>query len=59
MLRSVTAAEIVALFGVPPATVYRLASTEQWRRVGDGRRPALYDAEDVAATFQRLGPRAA
>lgn len=54
MTRYLTAAEIAVLYRRPIGTIYRLASQRRWRRVADGRRPALYAADDVARTFQNL-----
>ncbi|WP_262282141.1 hypothetical protein [Micromonospora sp. MA102] len=52
-----TAEEIRTLYRRPVGTIYRLASTEHWRKCDD-RRPALYLADDVADTFDRLSMRA-
>jgi hypothetical protein len=49
-----SAAEIAALYGRPIGTVKRLASTDGWRRTTDGRRPVLYNADDVQATMKRI-----
>ncbi len=54
MIRYLTAHEIAALYRRPVATVYRLASEDQWRRVPDKIRPVLYNSEDVERTFTRL-----
>lgn len=54
MIRYVTVAEIIATYRRPRSTIYRLAHTDKWRRVTDGKREALYHAEDVAETFARL-----
>jgi hypothetical protein len=51
MIRYVTAGEVAALYRRPLGTVYRLASEHRWRRSTDHKRPVLYLAEDVAATF--------
>lgn len=62
MIRTFTAAEVSSVYRVPLGTVYRLASTEKWRRSDDGRWPVLYNGDDVEATMERLGkdsPRAA
>lgn len=56
MLRWMTVSEIVTLYRRPVGTIHRLASTDRWRRC-DNRRPALYLADDVDATFSRLARR--
>lgn len=53
MLRYMTVDEIRILYRRPTGTIHRLASTDRWRRCDD-RRPALYGADDVQATFDRL-----
>lgn len=53
MIRWLTVNEIKILYGRPAGTVYRLASVHRWRKA-DNRRPALYSADDVADTFDRL-----
>jgi hypothetical protein len=55
MIRTMTATEVAAAYRLPLGTVWRLASTDRWRRSEDGRRPVLYRAEDVGATMRRLG----
>ena len=59
MIRYLTAAEIAVLYKRPIGTIYRLASQRRWRRVADGRRPALYAADDVEETFREAAARAA
>ena len=54
MIRYVTAKEISDAYRRPIATVYRLASTDRWKRSGDGKRPVLYDVDDVERTMARL-----
>jgi hypothetical protein len=54
VIRYLTLDEIAMLYGRPKGTIKRLAHTDQWRRSEDGRRPALYLAEDVEATMRRL-----
>lgn len=51
--RYVTAAETASTWRLPLGTVWRLASTEEWRRTDDGHRPVLYLAEDVDTTMRR------
>jgi hypothetical protein len=46
-----TANEVAAAYRVPTGTVYRLASVLRWRRTHDGRRPVLYNADDVDAAL--------
>jgi hypothetical protein len=48
-----TATEVAAAYRLPLGTVYRLASTEDWERSLDGRRPVLYAVDDVEATMAR------
>lgn len=55
MIRTFTAAEVSSVYRVPLGTVYRLASTEKWRKSVDGRWPVLYSGDDVEATMVRLG----
>lgn len=52
--RYLSPAEIAAEWRMPIGSVYRHASQARWRRSEDGRRPALYLAEDVHATLDRL-----
>ena len=52
--RYLSPAEIAEQWTMPLGTVYRHASTAGWRRTTDGRRPALYLAEDVRATLDKL-----
>lgn len=52
MLRYLTATEVATLYRRPLGTIYRLASTDQWRRA-DHRRPTLYNAADVDASMHR------
>ena len=54
-VRYISVQEIADLFRRPRGTIYRLASEDNWVRVGDGKRPVLYSARDVRRTFQRLG----
>jgi hypothetical protein len=54
MIRYYTAAEIRDIYRRPLGTVHRLASERGWRRANDGRRPALYNADDVEATMDEL-----
>lgn len=49
-----TPVEIAAIIRRPIGTVYRLASRDKWRRSADGRRPVLYDADDVGKTISNL-----
>jgi len=49
--RYMTPGEIAEQWAMPLGSVYRHASTQRWRRSEDGRRPALYLAEDVRATL--------
>lgn len=49
--RYLSTTEIAQRWSLPVGTVYRLASEQQWRRTEDGRRPTLYHASDVTATF--------
>lgn len=58
MMRYLTAQEIAALYRRPLGTVYRLASSDRWRRVPGNRRPVLYACEDVEITFTRLAEAA-
>lgn len=58
-MRYLTVAEIAMLYRRPIGTIYRLASERRWRRVADRRKPALYAAEDVEATFRGAAARAA
>lgn len=51
MLRYLTATEVAAMYRRPLGTIYRLASTDCWRRC-DGR-PTLYNAIDVDASMHR------
>jgi len=53
VIRYLTAAEVATLYRRPIGTVYRIASTDRWRRSGDGRKPTLYDATDVNASMAR------
>ncbi len=50
--RYLTAAETASTWRLPLGTVHRLASTDEWRRSADGRRPVLYLASDVDATMK-------
>lgn len=52
-MRWMTVDEIRTLYRRPVGTIYRLASQYGWRKADD-RRPALYHADDVADTFDRL-----
>ncbi len=54
MKRYITAADIADIAKRPISTVYRWASIHQWRRSADGRRPVLYNAEDVGKTLANL-----
>lgn len=49
-----TIAEIVMLYGRPEGTIRRLASTDQWRRSQDRRKPVLYSTIDIETTMERL-----
>jgi hypothetical protein len=49
--RYLSPAEVAERWTMPLGSVYRLASEYRWRRTQDGRRPALYLAEDVRATL--------
>jgi hypothetical protein len=53
VIRTFTAAEVSAIYRIPLGTVYRLASTDGWRRTVDRRWPVLYNADDVDATMTR------
>jgi hypothetical protein len=55
VIRTFTAAEVSSIYRVPLGTVYRLASTDGWRRSTDGKWPVLYNGDDVEATMHRLG----
>lgn len=54
MIRTLTREEITAAYGWPTSKIYRLASVDEWRKVGDKRRPVLYNADDVEKTAERL-----
>lgn len=54
MIRYYTANEIAGMYRKPLGTIWRLAATDHWRRSDDGKRPALYLADDVEATMARL-----
>ncbi|MFC8619743.1 hypothetical protein ACFT9M_25500 [Micromonospora purpureochromogenes] len=58
VLKWLTVAEIQTLYNRPVGTIHRLASQHGWTKA-DNRRPALYLADDVAHTFDRLSLRAA
>lgn len=49
--RYMSAAEVAEAYGKPIGTVYWYANRDKWRRTQDGRRPALYLAEDVRASL--------
>jgi hypothetical protein len=53
MIRTFTAAEVSSAYRVPLGTVYRLASTDGWRRSTDGKWPVLYNGFDVEVTMER------
>lgn len=53
MMNWLTVDEIRIMYGRPVGTIYRLASTHRWRKT-DNRKPALYSADDVSATFDQL-----
>lgn len=59
MINYYTAEEIQQIYHRPIGTIRRLASTEPWRKVGDRKRPALYHADDVKVTMERLASQAA
>lgn len=48
-----TVREICTLYARKPATVRWYAHFHRWRRAEDHKRPALYFAADVEATFAR------
>lgn len=52
--RYLSAAEIASQWQVALGSVYRLASQGRWERTEDGRRPVLYLAADVRATFAQV-----
>lgn len=54
MKRYITAAEIAALARRPLGTIYWWAARDNWRRNTDGRKPTLYNLEDVGRTLARL-----
>jgi hypothetical protein len=49
--RYMSPAEVAERWDIPLGTVYWHASRNKWRRTQDGRRPALYFADDVRATL--------
>lgn len=51
--RWLTVSEIRTLYSRPMGTIYRLASVNRWRKL-DNRKPALYRADDVEATFSAM-----
>jgi hypothetical protein len=54
--RWLSAAEISRLWTVPPGSVYRLASEQQWRRHSQARRVYYHEA-DVLQTFNQRKPQ--
>lgn len=46
-----TAADLAALYRVPPGTIYAWASTDRWRRTIT--RPRRYSMADAQASFDR------
>lgn len=52
-MRYLTASEAATLYRRPLGTIYRLASTDHWRRC-DNQRPTLYDASDVDASMRTV-----
>jgi len=54
--RWLSAADISRLWGIPPGSVYRLASEQQWRRRNQARR-TYYHEVDVLQTFDQRKPR--
>lgn len=54
--RWLSAADISRLWGIPPGSVYRLASEQQWRRRNQARR-TYYHEVDVRQTFDHRKPR--
>lgn len=54
--RWLSAADISRLWSIPPGSVYRLASEQQWRRRNQARR-TYYHEVDVLQTFGQRKPR--
>jgi hypothetical protein len=57
MNRYYSAREIQFAYKVPLSTIYRHACRDRWRRTPAWRRPILYSAADVMATFDRLAAK--